>query len=194
MVFPLLRHSALLSPPRLSALSLGVTSASFGTRAMSTVQREHTVGRWYSVPGLSLRDHRFDVPLDYRNNSNNEPALRIQVFAREVVAAGNEEAGERMKFLLYLQGGPGFECSRPEEASGWLQKACQDGYHVILMDQRGTGLSTPLTVSSLAQFSSAKEQARYLQHFRADNIVSDTEFIRVRLVPNQEPWTVPGQA
>ena len=59
--------------------------------------------------------------------------------------------------------------------------------------QRGTGLSTPLTESSMRQMESAEDQAEYLVHFRADNIVKDAEFIRVRLVPEAGPWTILGQ-
>ena len=59
--------------------------------------------------------------------------------------------------------------------------------------QRGTGLSTPLTVSAMQQMKSAKDLAEYLTHFRADNIVKDAEFIRVRIVPKAGPWTVLGQ-
>lgn len=64
---------------------------------------------------------------------------------------------------------------------------------ILLVFQRGTGLSTPLTSSSMLQFKSAKDLADYLVHFRADNIVKDAEFIRVRLVPNADPWTILGQ-
>lgn len=59
--------------------------------------------------------------------------------------------------------------------------------------QRGTGLSTPLTASSMLQIKSAENLANYLIHFRADNIVNDAEFIRVRLVPDAGPWTILGQ-
>lgn len=59
--------------------------------------------------------------------------------------------------------------------------------------QRGTGLSTPLTSSSMVQLKSAENLADYLKHFRADNIVKDAEFIRVRLVPDAGPWTILGQ-
>jgi len=120
---------------------------------------------------------------------------------------------------LYLQGGPGFESPRPTEAGGWLKKACED-HRVVLLDQvrmhsqiipfvfvlpldclvltsflfqRGTGLSTPLTPSSLSQITSPAKQVEYLKHFRADNIVKDAEFIRLRLVPDAKPWTVLGQ-
>jgi hypothetical protein len=62
-----------------------------------------------------------------------------------------------------------------------------------LLIQRGTGLSTPLTTSFLAQFPSAEEQADYLQYFRADSIVKDAEYLRNVLVPSKESWTVLGQ-
>lgn len=59
--------------------------------------------------------------------------------------------------------------------------------------QRGTGLSTPLMPSSMSQFKSAEDLVDYLKHFRADNIVNDAEFMRVRLVPDAGPWTILGQ-
>ncbi|KAK4266910.1 hypothetical protein QN277_023769 [Acacia crassicarpa] len=157
--------------------------------ASSHSKSEHVSGNWYSVPELRLRDHRFAVPLDYTLDLHSSP--KISVFAREVVAVGKEE--QTLPYLLYLQGGPGFECPRPTESSGWIHKALED-FRVILMDQRGTGLSTPLTVSSMSQFKSADELADYLKHFRADNIVNDAEFIRVRLVPDAGPWTILGQS
>ncbi|KAJ1443524.1 Peptidase S33 [Sesbania bispinosa] len=150
---------------------------------------EHVSGDWYSVPELRLRDHRFTAPLDHSRGPHSSP--KITVFAREVVAVGKEE--QTLPYLLYLQGGPGFECRRPTESSGWVQKVCEE-YRLILMDQRGTGLSTPLTVSSMSQFKSADELADFLKHFRADNIVNDAEFIRVRLVPDAGPWTILGQS
>lgn len=59
--------------------------------------------------------------------------------------------------------------------------------------QRGTGLSTPLTSSSMSQLKTAKDLADYIKYFRADNIVNDAEFIRIRLVPDAGSWTVLGQ-
>ncbi|KAK6920066.1 Alpha/beta hydrolase fold-1 [Dillenia turbinata] len=64
----------------------------------------------------------------------------------------------------------------------------------VFARERGTGLSTPLTASSMSQLKSAKDLAEYLKHFRADNIVNDAEFIRVRLVPDAGPWTILGQS
>ncbi|KAJ9563378.1 hypothetical protein OSB04_008538 [Centaurea solstitialis] len=144
---------------------------------------EHVAGAWYSVPELRLRDHRFTVPLDYSQSQSQSP--KISVFAREAVAVGKED--HSLPYLLYLQGGPGFESPRPTEASGWLSKACEE-------HRRGTGLSTPLTTSSMLQMKSAQELVDYLKHFRADNIVNDAEFIRKRLVSDAGPWKVLGQS
>lgn len=69
-----------------------------------------------------------------------------------------------------------------------------DLFHYLCTSlQRGTGLSTPLSVSSMSQFKSAQDLAEFLKYFRADSIVNDAEFIRVRLVPNAGPWTILGQ-
>ncbi|XAR54013.1 Prolyl aminopeptidase [Bertholletia excelsa] len=154
-----------------------------------TCSGQHVAGNWYSVPELRLRDHCFTVPLDY--SLYHRACPKITVFAREVVRVGKEE--QALPYLLYLQGGPGFECPRPTEASGWIGKACEE-FRVILMDQRGTGLSTPLTVSSMSQIKSAEDLADFLKHFRADNIVNDAEFIRKHLVPEAGSWTVLGQS
>ncbi|KAJ9681397.1 hypothetical protein PVL29_020330 [Vitis rotundifolia] len=150
---------------------------------------DHVAGAWYSVPGLRLRDHYFTVPLDYSLDCSTCP--KISIFAREVVSVGKEE--QPLPFLLYLQGGPGFESPRPTEGSGWISKACEE-YRVVLLDQRGTGLSTPLTASSMMQMKSPEDLTNYLKHFRADNIVNDAEFIRVHLVPDAGPWTILGQS
>ena len=53
--------------------------------------------------------------------------------------------------LLYLQGGPGFPSARPTlPPGGWTKAALAKGYRVLLLDQRGTGRSTPVTRQSLA--------------------------------------------
>ncbi|KAI4372332.1 hypothetical protein MLD38_010575 [Melastoma candidum] len=153
----------------------------------SSASSDPLSGPWLSVPGLRLRDHRFTLPLDYSHHSSST----ISVFARELVSAGKEN--DQLPYLLYLQGGPGFESPRPTESSGWINKACEE-FRVILMDQRGTGLSTPLTPSSMSQFHSPQALADYLTYFRADSIVNDAEIIRMHLVPDAKPWTILGQS
>ncbi|MBB5934725.1 alpha/beta fold hydrolase [Streptomyces zagrosensis] len=139
-------------------------------------------------PGLVLTDHFFDVPLDHALPDGEH----IQLYAREVVAADQYAHRATLPWLLYLQGGPGCAADRPVGRSGWLDRAL-DEYRVLLLDQRGTGRSTPATRQTLPLRGTAAEQAAYLSHFRADAIVRDCEAIRPRLTGG-EPWTVLGQS
>ena len=141
----------------------------------------------HRLPGLVLTDHEFEVPLDH-NRPNDQ---RLTVFAREVVAPANEAAD--LPWLLFLQGGPGFDAPRPDKLAGWIQRATQE-YRVLLMDQRGTGRSTPVLAQTLARLSTPQAQADYLRHFRADAIVGDAELIRRELVGKDVPWSVLGQS
>jgi pimeloyl-ACP methyl ester carboxylesterase len=142
----------------------------------------------YRQPGTVLTDHRFSVPLDHGRPDGE----RIEVFAREVVAAG-KAGDERLPWLVFLQGGPGFAAQRPVGRSAWLDRALND-YRVLLLDQRGTGRSTPLTARSLARLAAPAAQAEYLACFRADSIVLDCELIRRDLCGPDEQWTVLGQS
>jgi len=65
---------------------------------------------------------------------------------------------------------------------------------VLLLDQRGTGRSTPATRQTLPARGDATAQAEYLSHFRADSIVRDSELIRRRLLGDNERWSVLGQS
>ena len=137
------------------------------------------------LDGLVLVDHTFQLPLDH----DGADAGEIEVFAREVRAA--EEGAAQRPWLVYLQGGPGFESPRPMGKEGWIGKAV-DRYRVLLLDQRGTGRSTPQTVSTIAAAGDAAAQARHLARFRADSIVRDCERIREAL--GVERWTLLGQS
>jgi pimeloyl-ACP methyl ester carboxylesterase len=138
-------------------------------------------------PGTVLTDRFFAVPLDHQRPDGEQ----IEVFAREVVAAGKADAD--LPWLLFLQGGPGFGAQRPEGRDSWLNRALED-YRVLLLDQRGTGRSSPANRKTLARLAAAgpRAQADYLTHFRADSIVLDAELIRRELT--DEPWSVLGQS
>ena len=141
----------------------------------------------HHVPGLVLTDHTFRVPLDHARPD----AETIEVFAREVVSPAR--AGDKLPWLVFFQGGPGAAAPRPMGKDGWLKRALQD-YRVLLLDQRGTGRSTPVTAQTLARFESPQAMADYLKHFRADAIVRDAEHIRRQLLGEQERWSVLGQS
>lgn len=139
----------------------------------------------HHIPGLVMTDHRFTVPLDH----SAPTGASIQVFARAVAAPN---AADDTPWLVFFQGGPGFASPRPTEPTGWIGRAIQD-YRVLLLDQRGTGLSTPVLPETLARVGSPQAQAEYLQHFRADNIIRDAELIRRELIGG-DTWSVLGQS
>ncbi|MFA6208091.1 MAG: alpha/beta fold hydrolase [Candidatus Obscuribacterales bacterium] len=138
-------------------------------------------------PGMICRGYSFDAPLDYGNSAG----AKISIFAREVVSLENAEK-PGLPWLFFLQGGPGFQSPRPENLSGWMKRAARD-FRILLIDQRGTGLSTPVTEKLVLAYPTAQEQFEYLKHFRADNIVRDCELIRKSLCQN-EKVTLLGQS
>lgn len=116
-------------------------------------------------------------------------------------------------------GGPGFECG-PPNSHPLTNFLFEKGYQLLYLDQRGTGLSTTITPATLARDHvlsknrTVRDQARYMAHFRADNIgisralvfelspsgvlliglvVRDCEAVRKALSEN-EKWTVVGQS
>jgi pimeloyl-ACP methyl ester carboxylesterase len=136
----------------------------------------------YAAPGAVFGEHEHSVPLDHARPDGE----RITVFTREVAAPD----GLDRPYLVFLQGGPGFEATRPTSPpTGWMKRALRD-YRVLLLDQRGTGRSTP--VGAEIPGDTPEAQAEYLTHFRADSIVRDCESIRQEL--GVDRWSVLGQS
>lgn len=137
-------------------------------------------------PGLRVTDHTVTVPLDHADPDGPT----IEVFAREVVAAGREH--DDLPWLVFLQGGPGGKSPRPGGGGdAWVGPATRH-HRVLLLDQRGTGRSTPITARTVGGRSDT-ELAAYLRHFRADSIVADAELLRQR-VAGGERWYTLGQS
>lgn len=134
--------------------------------------------------GHDVYEHRLAVPLDPAAPGGES----IEIFAREVVRDG----GTDLPHLLYLQGGPGGRGDRPAQLTGWIDRALED-YRVVLLDQRGTGLSTPADTLTVPARGDAATQAGYLAHFRADAIVADAEALRHELTGGA-PWSTLGQS
>ena len=139
------------------------------------------------IPGFVLTDHVVEVPLDHSAPGHGT----IEVFAREVVAPGRER--DDLPWLLFLQGGPGGKSPRPGVGlgDGWLRQATRT-HRVLLLDQRGTGRSTPLTWRTVVGRSDA-EIAAYLRLMRADSIVRDAEVLRERIAGGRA-WETLGQS
>ncbi|KAJ7125222.1 alpha/beta-hydrolase [Mycena epipterygia] len=148
--------------------------------------------------GIKVIERFFDLPLDYANPSGE----KIRVFARNLVPKNKaktlEEEG-KLPYLLYLQGGPGFEITL-QGSSGIAGEIHEQGYQTLWLDQRGTGLSTHISPESLpSRLVTDQDKADYLKHFRADSIVKDCEEIRKILLgdkpnPEDRKWTVMGQS
>jgi pimeloyl-ACP methyl ester carboxylesterase len=135
------------------------------------------------LPGMMVLERTFEVPLDHAAPEG----AKIEVFAREL----SDLDGREKPFLVFLQGGPGFEATRPTRlpnGPGWVDRALRD-FRVLMLDQRGTGRSTPV---GALEGMTPSEQADYLSHFRADSIVRDAECIRRAL--GVERWSVLGQS
>ncbi|MCZ4493260.1 MAG: alpha/beta hydrolase [Conexibacter sp.] len=135
------------------------------------------------IAGLLQTDHEVSVPLDH----DRPDGERMTVYAREVA----HPDGADRPMLVYFEGGPGTEAPRPAgppASPGWLPRALQD-FRVLLLDQRGTGRSSP--IGALPGLTPA-QQADHLTHFRADAIVRDAEHLRRAL--GIERWAVLGQS
>ncbi|WP_144872795.1 alpha/beta fold hydrolase [Microbacterium sp. 1.5R] len=134
---------------------------------------------------LAIEEHTLTVPLVWGDPADTRT---IEVFARVVTRDG----GDSLPYLVYLQGGPGHEAPRPFHSStapAWLDEALAH-YRVVMLDQRGTGLSTPVGDDDLARGATAV--AEYLTHLRADAIVRDCEAMREHL--GAITWSLLGQS
>ncbi|ALC05065.1 aminopeptidase [Corynebacterium deserti GIMN1.010] len=137
-----------------------------------------------TLGSLILDEITLTVPL----STDADDTRTIDVFARIVTRSG----GENLPYLVFLQGGPGNEAPRPSLSPlnpNWLGVALEE-YRVVMLDQRGTGLSTPVNDDILNK--PAEDVAEYLTHLRADGIVRDAEAVRKHL--GVEKWNLLGQS
>jgi pimeloyl-ACP methyl ester carboxylesterase len=136
---------------------------------------------------MVVTTHRIEVPVDW-----NEPAgSQITVHAREVVAADHAE-DPTLPAIVWFQGGPGFESPFPNNRGGWLGQLLTR-YRVVLLDQRGTGLSTPLDARALP-FADPVALADYLRNFRQDSIIRDADRLRATIYGEDSDWYLFGQS
>lgn len=162
-----------------------------------------------------------------------DPALTPRQRAEAYLRREFQSNIDASRMILYLQGGPGFGCAAPVSGlslasakSSWAASALfgditnvdeKTFERVVLMDQRGTGRSSPVSKQRLkklfpdlflmddcvesagesaevqlrrAKVSKAVEEAtQYLAKFRADSIVRDAEWIKEALI---RPATMPS--
>ncbi|KAF9268486.1 alpha/beta-hydrolase [Marasmius fiardii PR-910] len=152
---------------------------------------------YYTKEGVKVVERFFEVPLDHSTPSGE----KIRVFARNLIPRSKsktKEDGDKLPYVVYLQGGPGFEVPLMG-SSGFSGEVHDRGYQTLWLDQRGTGLSTPFSFETLPSHIKTDQQiAAYLKFFRADSIVKDCEVIRKALLghrPKEEQkWSLFGQS
>ncbi|WP_242491804.1 alpha/beta fold hydrolase [Actinomyces minihominis] len=138
----------------------------------------------YVQHGCQVHEHRLDVPLD--PTGQHYPGRTIEVFARQVIAPG----GADRPLLVFLQGGPGGAGPRVGDfRDGWIGEALKD-YRVLLLDQRGTGQSTPLS-SDVVMVED--DPALFTSLFLQNQIIADAEAFREELADGAK-WSTLGQS
>lgn len=144
----------------------------------------------YHVPDIQITDDYYDCPVDHQDPSG--PSLKV--FLRRCMRKNAAVQQERTaKYIVYLQGGPGHECSQAVPSdSGMLGYLLSKGYIVLFLDQRGTGRSTPLDAKTLSLQGNLDAQVRYCKNFRADSIVRDCEVVREAM--GISSWSLLGQS
>jgi len=139
------------------------------------------------MTGFVVTDHVVRVPVDWADPGRFGS---IDVFAREIVDPAH--ASEDLPLLLFLQGGPGGMGPRPMPGSGWWSTALTT-HRVVLLDQRGTGLSSRIDGRSISRFDDARTAGDYLACFRQDAIVEDAEHLRTTVYGGRR-WATLGQS
>ncbi|KAI5926822.1 Alpha/Beta hydrolase protein [Camillea tinctor] len=160
----------------------------------------------YLVPGkLLIKELWFEVPLDHANPAGKQltlfarSAIRYEKPIVEPSSAEAAAASQQRPYLLFLQGGPGVGTPAPQN-SPLSHHMLDRGYELLMLDQRGTGFSSPVSAATLALAagSSPRAQAAYLRHFRADALVRDSEAVRRLLTrdypPEKRRWSIFGQS
>ncbi len=71
----------------------------------------------YRFSSMIVKEHAFKVPLNYEDDQSSQ----INVFVREIIKEDLKE--KKLPYLIYFQGGPGYESPRPVTLSGWIKKA-----------------------------------------------------------------------
>jgi pimeloyl-ACP methyl ester carboxylesterase len=147
-----------------------------------------------------VTEYHFEVPRDWTSPASSPPLTLFARAARRQHAPADptgEDKGASQPWMAYLQGGPGFGCTFPQ-SNAWATTLMDRGYQVLCLDQRGTGLSEPLSASSLGLRGDERAQARFLRAFRADSIVRDCEAVRRALTAGwpaeKQRWSILGQS
>ncbi|UTW56732.1 alpha/beta fold hydrolase [Kordiimonas sp. SCSIO 12610] len=128
----------------------------------------------------------YHLPLDYSDPNGDT----VEVFAAVMPSRGGKAAGDP---LVLLAGGPGQAASEVIQLVDVAFGDLRNGRDVLIVDQRGTGRSHPIScknvdseIVTLEDYSEGVKACREaeplpVRHFNFDNIIRDLEEIRASL-------------
>ena len=123
-----------------------------------------------------------------RSTTRDPRANGSRVFARELA----DPDGRDRPFLVFFQGGPGFEARAPDRAARRARMGGPGAPRVPRADARPARHRALDARRRAARTHARSSRPTYLAHFRADSIVRDAEWIRREL--GVERWSVLGQS
>jgi pimeloyl-ACP methyl ester carboxylesterase len=152
----------------------------------------------YIAPkSLHVTEFFFQVPLDHSKPHDKTITLFANCVTKHISGTGDSSSDPPKRYLVYLQGGPGFGNAAPQDHP-LTATALDKGYQLLLLDHRGTGLSTPVSARMLEALGDVDAQVEYMKLMRQDNTVRDCEAVRKCLTENWpenlKAWALHGQS
>lgn len=153
---------------------------------------------YISPKSLHIKELFFQVPLDHSQPHGKTITLFAHCVTKRDPNANDQSSDTTPKrYLVYLQGGPGFGNGSPQDHP-LTTTALDKGYQLLLLDHRGTGLSTPVSARMLEELGDVDSQVEYLKLMRQDNTVRDCEAVRKCLTDgwpdHLKTWAIHGQS
>lgn len=175
------------------------------------IHKDYEIIDCFRIRNLVNHRIRFEVPLSYYDMNDDRIISIVANLTQRIDKEGPDNdnweeelfLSDKSKVVSYIQGGPGFPCTTPLTDSGNTKVLLDKGYQILYMDQRGTGLSSPLEANTIEGFvpkhegesenDHADRQLNFILNFRGDSIVEDLETIRKTLL-GEKKWSILGQS
>lgn len=156
----------------LTTIFLLISSKSFGNISEECNQRLNSLPKDWKYG-------KFEVPLDWDTHKNSK---KLEIYYYHLNDLKNIETHVP---IIFINGGPTISSANGITAFGKIKKL--ENKNLILMDQRGTGCSSPFIDSELTP------NLEFYKKYGAESIVKDAETLRKKLFGTRK-WKVYGQS
>lgn len=159
----------------------------------------------YKIKDLKCDVLRFQLPISYTDNDeySSKTIAVVATLCQKYDKSLNGLLPKKPKIIAYLQGGPGCPSRPPHTNMAYTKCLISRGYQVLYLDQRGTGLSTPLNAKSFPKLvprhdhdtdrEYVDKQLQFVLNFTGASIIEDLERIRIMLIGDLK-WSIIGQS